>query len=88
MTNEEREIYRLGLLADDNSEEYNQLDIHESLDRTFVVNTMLDDFVLSSRFIINNPEEFNMACEISEKLAELYSKISQSIDIKNKDVSE
>lgn len=51
---------------------------HELLDRTFIVGTMVDHYVLTHPACVKNQEWFALAEKASDALADLYLRIGQA----------
>lgn len=51
---------------------------HEALDRCFMINSTVEDFLLYHPYIILRPECYRLAFQVEELLAELYQKIGNS----------
>lgn len=50
---------------------------HESLDRTFLVMDMFDEYVVKHPFVGQNQELLLMAREITDKMSDLYQAIGR-----------
>lgn len=48
---------------------------HELLDRTYLLSTMLDDFVLNHPAALLNPELYQQATKVSRALGKLYQMV-------------
>ena len=77
------EEFRQQLLADHgpNLDEQNSVGsfgCHELLDRTFLVSSMVDEYVLTHPACVQNQEWFALAKQASDALANLYMRIGSA----------
>ncbi len=57
--------------------ELNKWYAHESLDRSYLVMDMLDEYVIKHPFVEQSPELLKQANDVMEKLYELYNAIAK-----------